>query len=149
MTTEPGNLERSGAIAYVLYLAMKFEDVQHLALLRESPPITTFPTLDFLRRPPTIANVEHAQDLALHKPLLSMKFQDLASHEPPIIPVAYFEDAQHLALLRPLPALDLLRDTQELAPLLKSPLRKPCKCGSSSHQRTNHRDCPLNKKKKK
>ena len=29
------------------------------------------------------------------------------------------------------------------------PLRKPCKCGSTSHQRTNHRNCPHNKKYKK
>ena len=43
----------------------------------------------------------------------------------------------------PFSKYDIINDLDKGRPLINF---KPCKCGSTSHQRTNHRHCPFNKK---
>ena len=42
---------------------------------------------------------------------------------------------------------DIMRKSDRKKPPRKTVGKKPCKCGSIYHQRTNHSECPLNKKK--
>ena len=63
-TTVPGNLERSGAVAYVLYLAMKFEDAR-------DPPAAVVPSRSetpLLNSPSTHKMVSARRCLYYHQP---------------------------------------------------------------------------------
>ena len=64
-TTVPGNLERSGAVAYVLYLAMKFEDARDPAAAHVVPSRSETPLLN---SPSTHKMVSARRCLYYHQP---------------------------------------------------------------------------------
>ncbi len=198
-TTQPGGLERSHAVAYVLYMAIKFEDTHDV-----TQPATSDEVKPDLK---SVTRAEHTQPPQASSPEDLAGIQQLSPKDLTIPTVAASHPSgrgnsgvvpstvtpvEPIELLSRLDATVAVTTSQPSRPSIRSITRPPsnpgfpgtptrpespsqssneatgthtepslspqaattrevagekrCRCGSSSHQRTNHRQCRLNKR---
>ncbi len=160
-TTQPGGLERShAAVAYVLYMAIKFEDIHDVtqpatsdevkqddrlpASISPSPPCEDDSSVSeedsASELPPDSSSVTNARQQSPTPPTANARQQ---SPTPPTAHARQQSPSRPTANARQQPPSP---STAQTATPRDVAGEKQCRCGSSSHQRTNHRQCPLNKR---
>ena len=148
-TTEPGNLEKHGAIAYVLYLALKFHDAIDLSLSSE----TTTPPLqhDITSRVPSDSEtlVPHkVEDESRQASLCVYKRGNERAAEM-LQPLIQLDQRQVCLSGHRMQEVSVPSTGPTTMPTLNleaysppSPSIMPCVCGSTTHQRTVYNECP-------